>query len=117
MGTRWVKRSVLAGAISVAAVLAASSSFAAKTQAFTGTVGDAACGAKHIMEGDDVSCLRSCVRKGSKYDLVVGDKFYVLDAKDDSTTDALDRLAGQQVTVKGEANGNVIEVKSVAAAN
>jgi hypothetical protein len=116
MKSRWLNRSVLAVVISVAAVLAAASAFATKTQTFTGTVGDAVCGAKHVMDGDAVSCLRSCVRKGSKYDLVVADKFYVLDIKDESLSDALDRLAGQQATVKGEATGDTIEVKSVAAA-
>jgi hypothetical protein len=41
---------------------------------FTGTVGDAVFGAKHTMDGDEVSYLRACVQKGSKYDLVVGDR-------------------------------------------
>ena len=42
---------------------------AAKLQAFTGTVGDAVCGAKHDMEGDDRPRLRVCIRRGSKYHL------------------------------------------------
>jgi hypothetical protein len=112
-----LKRSVLAGAISLAAALAASSAFAAKVQTFTGTVGDAVCGAKHAMDGDEVTCLRTCIQRGSKYDLVVGDKVYILDLKDKSTADALDKLASQQVKVKGEANGDAIEVQSVAAAD
>ncbi len=116
MKSRWPKHSVLAGAISLAAVLAASSAFAAKAQTFTGTVSDAMCGAKHMMEGDPASCLRACVQKGSKYALVVGDKVYILDTKDKSSSDALDKLAGQQAKVKGEANGDTIEVNSVAAA-
>jgi hypothetical protein len=60
-------------------------SFAAKIETFTGTVSDAMCGAKHMMEGDDAACLRACVQKGSKYALVVGDKVYTLDAKDKAT--------------------------------
>jgi hypothetical protein len=35
--------------------------------------------------------------------LVVGDKVYMLDIKDQSSADALDKLAGRQVKVKGEA--------------
>jgi hypothetical protein len=97
-------------------VLAASSAFAATAQTFTGTVGDAVCGAKHTMDGDEVSYLRACVQKGSKYDSVVGDKVYMLDINDQSSPDTLDKLAGQQVKVKGEASGDTIEVQSVAAA-
>jgi hypothetical protein len=118
MTTRWLKCRMYVGAISLAAVLAASSAFAAKTQTFTGTVGDAVCGAKHTMDGDEISCLRTCVQRGSKYDLVVGERVYVLDidTKDKSSADALDKLAGQQVKVKGEASGDTIEVQSVATA-
>src|ERR1700676_863984 len=116
MRTRLVKCTVFGGVISLAAILAASSASASKPQVFTGTVGDAVCGAKHTMDGDELSCLRTCVQRGSKYDLVVGEKVYVLDTKDESSSGALDKLAGQQVTVKGEVNGDTIEVKSVAAA-
>jgi hypothetical protein len=116
MKSRWLKCRVCVGAISLAAVLAASSALAAKAQTFTGTVGDAVCGAKHTMDGDEVSCLRICVQKGSKYDLVVGEKVYILEIKDKSSADALDKLAGQPVKVKGEASGDTIEVQSVAAA-
>jgi nitrous oxidase accessory protein NosD len=78
-------------------------SFAAKAQAFTGTLSDAMCGAKHMMEGDDAACLRACVQKGSKYALVVGDKVYTLDTKD-------------KATLEGQADGDTIEVSSVDAA-
>ena len=104
----------LASALLAAALIPAS--FAAKAQTFTGTVSDAMCGAKHMMPGDDAACLRACVQKGSKYALVVGDKVYTLEAKDKATLDALDKLAAAKATVKGEANGDTIEVSSVAAA-
>jgi hypothetical protein len=110
------KLNCLVGTVSLAAVLAASITLVAKTQTFTGTVGDAVCGAKHVMEGDDVSCLRRCVQKGSKYDLVVDDKVYVLEPKDESTIDDLDKLAGQQAKVRGEEVGGTIEVESITAA-
>jgi hypothetical protein len=113
-----VKGSLYAGAIALAAALAASSAFGAKLQAYTGIVGDAVCGAKHTMDGDDISCLRTCIQRGSKYDLLVGDRVYVLNFKDQSVADTLDKLASQQLRaqVKGEENGGVIEVQSVAAA-
>jgi hypothetical protein len=91
-------------------------SFAAKPETFTGTVSDAMCGAKHMMEGDDAACLRACVQKGSKYALVVGGKVYTLDTKDKATLDKLDKLAAGKATVKGEVDGDTIEVSSVAAA-
>lgn len=92
------------------------SSFAAKAQSFTGTVSDAMCGAKHMMEGDPAACLRACVQKGSKYALVVGDKVYTLDTEDKATLATLDKLANQMAKVTGEANGDEIAVKSVSAA-
>jgi hypothetical protein len=91
-------------------------SFAAKAQAFTGTLSDAMCGAKHMMEGDDAACLRACVQKGSKYALVVGDKVYTLDTKDKATLDKLEKLGAGKATVKGQADGDTIEVSSVDAA-
>jgi hypothetical protein len=55
MKSRWLNCRVYVGAISLAAVLAASSAFAAKARTFTGTVGNAVCGTKHTMDGDEVS--------------------------------------------------------------
>jgi len=93
-----------------------SSSFAVRAQSYTGTVSDAMCGKKHMMEGDPAACLRACVQKGSKYALVVDDKVYTLDTDDKATLATLDKLANQKATVKGEANGDEIAVKSVSAA-
>jgi hypothetical protein len=92
------------------------SSYAAKAQSFTGIVSDAMCGKKHMMEGDPAACLRACVQKGSKYALVVGDKVYTLDTQDKAALATLDKLANQKATVKGQANGDEIEVSSVSAA-
>jgi hypothetical protein len=118
MGVGSIKGNVYAGGIALAAALTASFAFGAKLQTYTGIVGDAVCGAKHTMDGDDISCLRTCIQRGSKYDLVVGDRVFVLNFKDQSVADALDKLASQQAhaQVKGEENGGVIEVQSVAAA-
>jgi hypothetical protein len=99
-------------------VLAASlaiSAFAAG-KAFTGTVSDSMCGAKHEMAGDDASCTRMCVSKGSKYALVVGDKVYTLETSDKAALATLDKQAGAKVTVMGTANGDTITVSSVKAA-
>ena len=93
----------------------AATGFAARAQSFTGTVSDAMCGAKHMMEGE-AACLRACVQKGAKYALVVGNKVYTLDTPDPATLATLDKLADQKATVRGQANGDQIEVSSVTSA-
>lgn len=103
------------GAMLLGAVLVPASR-AAKAETFTGTISDAMCGAKHMMEGKDEDCLRACIQKGSKYALVVGEKVYTLDTKDKATLDQLEKLGAGRATVKGESNGDTIEVSSVSAA-
>lgn len=98
------------------ALLLTTAAFAAKAQTFTGTITDAMCGAQHMMEGEPSACLRSCVNKGSKYALVVGDKVYTLDTANATTLDALAKLGAQKATVKGTVDGDTISVSSVAAA-
>jgi len=90
--------------------------FAAGGKAFTGTVSDAMCGAKHAMAGDDAGCTRACVGKGSKYALVVGDKVYTLETSDKGALATLDKQAGAKVTVTGTEKDNTITVSSVKAA-
>ncbi len=101
----------LGAALSLSSALAAN-----KPQAFTGRVSDAMCGANHMMAGDAAECTRACIRKGSKYALVVGDKVYTLDTSDKTALDQLDKLADKQAKVTGEADGDTISVLSVAAA-
>src|SRR5579872_1950143 len=51
----------------------------AKSTTLTGVVTDAMCGAQHNMQGEtDAQCTRLCVKAGSAYALVVGDKVYTL---------------------------------------
>ncbi len=85
-------------------------------QTFTGVVSDAMCGAKHMMPGDPVACAHACLKQGSKYALVVGDKVYTLETSDKSATDELDKLLGQKAKVSGTANGDTIQVSSVSGA-
>jgi hypothetical protein len=88
---------------------------AAHKQTFTGEVGDAMCGRKH-MEGTPAECTRSCVEHGSKYALIVGEKIYTLDTTDKTALAALDQQAGKNATVTGILDGDSIEVSSVVAA-
>ena len=109
--------STLSKFVIVLAFMAATVAIAAnKPQAFTGRVSDAMCGANHMMGGEASECTRVCVRKGSKYALVVGEKVYTLDTSDKATLDQLDKLADQQAKITGAANGDSIAVLSVAAA-
>ena len=98
--------------IQLLAGLAAVPAFAADTT-LTGTVSDAMCGAKHEMPGNAAGCTRGCVKHGSKYALVVGDKVYTLETTDKAALDKLDSLAGAPAKVTGEVNGTSIAVKSV----
>jgi hypothetical protein len=88
---------------------------AAAKQKFTGEVGDAMCGRKH-MEGTPAECTHTCVQHGSKYALVIDDKIYALDTSDKAALATLDQQAGKRVTVTGTLNGDEIDVSSVAPA-
>ncbi len=76
-----------------------------------GIVTDQMCGAKHMMEGGAAKCVRACVKEGSAYALVVGDKVYTLKGH----SPELYNLAGQNVVVKGTVAGSTVDVSSVAA--
>jgi hypothetical protein len=110
-------KSALLAALFLGASLATPASFAAeKHQTFTGRVSDAMCGVNHMMGGESADCVRVCVRKGSKYALVVGDKVYALDTSDKVTLEKLDQLADHQAKVTGQPTGDSIAVSSVAEA-
>jgi hypothetical protein len=83
------------------------------TQTFAGLIADSRCGARHPMDSNKTSaeCARSCVRNGSRYVLVDGEKSYVLEGK----TSQLEKLAGERVEILGQLAGDSIRVKSVSA--
>ena len=87
----------------------------AASQTYTGEVSDSMCGAKHAM-GDKAACTRACVKKGSNYALVVGDKVYTLKTDNKKELAELDKLAGENAKVTGTAEGDTITVSKVAAA-
>jgi hypothetical protein len=69
------------------------------------------CGAKHMMTNvTPAQCTRECVKQGSDYGLVSGDKVYTL--KGD--TKQIDKYAGQTVTVTGDVSGTTVTVRSIA---
>ena len=114
--TGWARRSMQMGSLVVLAGLwVASPALAAGKQTLSGEVGDAMCGKAH-MEGTPAECTRTCVSKGSKYALVVGDKVYTLETTDKTVLALLDQQAGRNATVTGTVNGTSIEVSSAVAA-
>ena len=93
--------------------LGCASLFAQSAQTISGTVTDAMCGKAHMMKGASAAdCARACVKQGSDWALVNGDKVYTL--KGDKAQ--FDKLAGQNVTVKGKVEGKTLTVDSIAAA-
>ncbi len=92
-------------------VLFASLAVMAAPQTFTGVVTDDMCGKKHtMMPGKpDSECVRACVKAGSKYALLVGDKVYTLTGN----TKEVEPLAGKKAKVTGEVKGSTIAVASI----
>ncbi len=75
-----------------------------------GVVTDSMCGAKHMVTGNDPACVRTCVKGGSHYALLAGDKVYPLSGHDE----ALQKLAGKTVNVSGTmGSGGMIQLASV----
>jgi hypothetical protein len=64
---------------------------------------------------DAVACTKSCVKKGSGYALVVGDKVYTLKTSDAKAKAELDTLAGAMAKVTGDVTGDTVMVTSVTA--
>lgn len=111
--------SLLSMAVFVTQVVAQSSTAKQATQSataeksLTGVISDTMCGKTHMAKDKSpAECTRMCVKQGQKYALVVGPKVYTLQGHESE----LDKLAGQQVAVKGTASGDTVNVVSVTAA-
>jgi hypothetical protein len=83
------------------------------SQKITGTVSDSMCGKKHMMQGVSAAqCTRKCVKSGSDYALVSGEKVYTLKGE----KARFDKFAGANVVIEGETSGTTVTVKSINAA-
>src|ERR1700693_2579770 len=79
----------------------------------TGVVSDSMCGVNHMAKNmDPADCLRMCVKKGTKYALVVGKDVYTLEGHEAD----LDKYAAQKVSLKCTMKGQTLTVQSVAPA-
>jgi len=75
-----------------------------------GIVSDSMCGKKHMMPGKtDAQCVQECVKSGSSYALVVGDKVYTLAGMPQSVAP----FAGKHVHVEGSLKDNTITITSI----
>jgi hypothetical protein len=105
------------GLTMAAVVLAAGVGLFAQ-QSWDGKISDSACGAKHESGAENVpappdpECTAACIRGGSKYVLVVGDKVYQITNQGQAD---LAKLAGQNVHVTGELAGDAITIGAIAA--
>ena len=81
-------------------------------QTFTGVISDSMCGKQHMAKDKSAAqCTRECVKGGSDYALVVGDKVYTLEGDKAQ----IDKFAGEKATIMGTAKGETISVSSIAA--
>lgn len=92
----------------------------AATMTMTGMISDNMCGASHAkmmaMHKDiktDRDCTMGCVKAGAKYVLVSDGKVYNIS---NQSLAALQKDAGESVSVTGDVNGDTITVKKVAIA-
>ena len=109
---------VFTGAAVAFAVSAGAKPVAAATQdadnprerVVAGLVTDDHCGARHDMDSgmNPTECTKMCVRNGSRYVLVEGNKRYALAGSESQ----LSSLAGQRVNIAGTLDGNTIKVVS-----
>jgi hypothetical protein len=106
--------SVKLGSFLAAAALLGASTMLGQTsgsqKTLTGVVSDSMCGANHMAKNmNPADCLRLCVKKGTKYALVVGKDLYTLEGHEAE----LDKYAAQKVSLKGTVKGQVMTVESV----
>jgi hypothetical protein len=79
------------------------------SRTFSGMITDAHCGARHMNSKNSASeCVRMCVRNGSRYIIVDGDKNYELAGNPGQ----FGQLAGQRVSISGVLSEGTIKVSS-----
>jgi hypothetical protein len=74
---------------------------------WTGFISDDDCGVKGNNK-DHAACAKSCVKRGAKPVLVVGDKVYAI-----SNPKKIEKFIGDEVTVTGTMTNDVLEIDTV----
>lgn len=68
------------------------------------------CGKKHMMPGKtDAQCVQECIKSGSSFALVTGDKVYTISAK----SQTIAPFAGKHVHIEGSFKDNTITVTAI----
>ena len=107
------KSSILALALMSGIMVPAIQQLHAASQTVDGIVSDSMCGKKHMMPGKtDAKCIQECVKSGSSYALVVGDKVYTLAGKPQTIAP----FAGKRVHVEGDIKDKTITITSISEA-
>lgn len=83
-------------------------------QTLTGSISDAMCAGHHPAGMAAKACTMGCVKKGSKYVVVVGDKVYNVSNQD---LPGLAKYAGDNVKVKGMVDGDTITITKISKAS
>src|ERR1035438_7337316 len=97
------RTSILALALMSGIMIPAIQQVHAASQTFDGIVSDSMCGKKHMMPTKtDAQCVQECVKSGSSYALVVGDKVYTLAGKPQSVAP----FSGMRVHIDGTLKDN-----------
>jgi len=82
----------------------------AAAQTIDGVVSDTMCGKKHMLAGKTAAeCIRVCVKEGSSYAIVAGDKVYTLAGR----PQAIAPFAGKHVHIEGDLKNNTLTVTSI----
>ncbi len=97
---------LLGGALFTQTSLAQYGEAGSDVQTLEGVISDSMCGASHSGR-DSVQCTMGCLKNGSSYVLVVGDKVYKLDGNLGS---GMNNVAGKGARVTGKVDGDTIMV-------
>ena len=104
------RNTIIASAILAVSAMSAGSRAYAATQTLSGVISDSMCVKKHMMPGkSDSECIRECVKSGSAYVIVVGNKSYTLKGK----VAAIAPFAGKHATVWGSVDSSTIAVEAI----
>jgi hypothetical protein len=88
----------------------------AAEQSWIGEISDSACAMKHDSGAENVptppanECVANCIRGGSKYVIVAGNKVYQIA---NQNAPGLADLAGAKVKISGELKGDVVTVSKI----
>ena len=104
------KTSILTLALLSAIMIPAIQPVRAAAQTIDGVVSDSMCGKAHMMPGKtDAKCVEECIKEGSSYVLVAGNKIYTLSGKPQTIAP----FAGKHVQVTGDLSKNILTVASI----